>query len=86
MEGRTRLFVTLGRKDKINPGKLVKFIFQNTGVRNSTLDQVEVYDSFSFITVPFKEAEVIVGVFQKKSGNKRSLVVKARKKKTGKNK
>ncbi len=80
MEGRTRLFVALGKKDKISPGKLVKFIMQNTGVRNSAIDQVGVYDNFSFITVPFKEAEIILGVFQKKSGNRKSLVVKARKK------
>jgi len=80
IEGRARLFVALGKKDKISPSKLVKFIIQNTGVRNSAIDQVEVYDDFSFITVPFKEAEIILGVFQKKSGKKKSLVVKARKK------
>jgi len=80
MEGTTRLFIALGKKDKISPSKLVKFIIQNTGVRNSAIDQVEVYNDFSFITVPFKEAEIILGIFQKKSGKKKSLVVKARKK------
>jgi ATP-dependent RNA helicase DeaD len=72
----------LGKKDKISPGKLVRFIIQNTGVRNSAIDQVDVFNDFSFITVHFKEAEIILGVFQKKSGNKKSLVVKARKKQT----
>lgn len=82
IEGKARLFVALGKKDKISPSKLVKFIIQNTGVRNSAIDQVEVYDDFSFITVPFKEAEIILGVFQKKSGNRtKSLVVKAKAKK-----
>jgi ATP-dependent RNA helicase DeaD len=80
MEGRTRLFVALGKKDNISPSKLVKFIIQNTGVKNSAIDQVGVYNDFSFITVPFKEAKTILGIFQKKSGNKKSLVVKARKK------
>ncbi|MBA7518303.1 DEAD-box ATP-dependent RNA helicase CshA [subsurface metagenome] len=80
MEGRTRLFVALGKKDKISPSKLVKFIIKNTGVKNSAIDQVEVYNNFSFVTVPFKEAEIILGVFQKKSGKKKSLVVKAKKK------
>jgi len=37
-----------------------------------------VYNEFSFITVPFKEAKTILGIFQKKSGKGRSLVVKAR--------
>jgi len=80
MEGRTRLFVALGKKDKLSPSKLVKFIMQNTGVKNSSIDQVEVYSDFSFITVPFEEAETILNVFQKKSGKKKSLVVKAKKK------
>jgi len=82
MEGKTRLFVALGKKDEISPSKLVKFITKNTGVRDSVIDQVGVYDNFSFITVPFKEAEIILNVFQKKSGNKKSLIVKAKKKKT----
>lgn len=79
MEGRARLFVALGKKDKLSPKKLVKFIMQNSGVSNSAIDQVEVYDNFSFISVPFREAEIILGVFQKNSGNKKPLVVKAKK-------
>ena len=82
MEGRTRLFVALGKKDKISPSKLVRFIFENTGVRKSAIDQVEVYDDFSFVTVPYKEAKTILGIFQKRSGKRRSLIVKAREKLT----
>jgi ATP-dependent RNA helicase DeaD len=78
--------VALGKKDKVSPSKLVKFIIKNTGVKNSAIDQVEVYDNFSFITVPFKEAEIILSIFQKKSGNKKSLIVKAKKKQTSNNK
>jgi len=80
MEGRARLFVALGKKDKLSPKKLVKFIMQNSGVNNSSIDQVEVHDNFSFISVPFREAEIILGVFQKKSGKKKPLVAKAKKK------
>ena len=81
MEGRARLFVALGKKDKLTPKKLVKFINQNSGVSNSSIEQVEVYDNFSFISVPFREAEIILGVFKKSSGNKKPLVVKAKKSK-----
>jgi len=80
MEGKSRLFVALGRKDKTSPGKLVTFIIKNTGVKNSAIEQVEVYKDFSFITVPFKEAEIILNVFRDKSENGRSLIVKAKKK------
>ena len=78
MEGQTRLFIALGKKDKMTPAKLVKMIIKNTGVANALIDQVEVYPKFSFISVPFKEAEKIIKVFRKKSGNKKSLVVKAK--------
>jgi len=78
LEGKTRLFVAMGKKDKLTPAKLVKFIFENTGVNKSVIDQVDVYNEFSFINVPFKEAKTILRIFQKKSGNKRSLIVKAR--------
>ena len=78
LEGKTRLFVAMGKKDKITPAKLVKFIFENTGVNKSAIDQVDVYNDFSFINVPFKEAKTILRIFQKKSGNKRALIVKAR--------
>jgi ATP-dependent RNA helicase DeaD len=79
MEGCARLFVALGKKDDITPAKLVKFIIDNTGVKNSVIDQVEVYGTFSFITVPFKEAEVILNIFKKLSGDGKSLVVHAKK-------
>jgi ATP-dependent RNA helicase DeaD len=78
LEGKTRLFVAMGKKDKITPAKLVKYVFENTGVNKSDIDQVEVYNEFSFITVPFKEAKTILGIFKKKSGKGRSLVVKAK--------
>lgn len=80
MEGQARLFVAKGKKDDLNPRKLVDFIIENTGVKGNIIDQVEVYQDFSFISVPFKEAEIILNVFQQKSGKRPSLVVKARKK------
>lgn len=80
LEGTARLFIALGKKDNFTPKKLVEFIIKNTGVRNSVIDQAEVYEKFSFITVPFQEAELILKIFQKKSGKQKSLVVKARKK------
>ncbi len=78
VDGKSRLFVALGRKDKMHAGKLVQFIIQNTGVKNKKIQQVEVYDKFSFITVPFKEAEIILNRFQRKAKNRKSLVVRAK--------
>jgi ATP-dependent RNA helicase DeaD len=78
-EGQARLFVALGRKDKMNPRKLVNVIIKNTGVKNHLIDNVEVLDNFSFISVPFKEAELILDVFRKQAAGEKPLVVKANK-------
>jgi len=77
-EGQARLFVAMGKKDDLTPKKLVDFIMKNTGVRNSLIDKVEVMDSFSFISVPLKEAEIILGSFKSASRNKKPLIVKAK--------
>jgi len=78
LEGKTRLFIAMGKKDKITPARLVKFIFENTGVKKSAINQLDMYKDFSFITVPFEDAKRIIDIFRKKSGKKRSLVVKAK--------
>jgi ATP-dependent RNA helicase DeaD len=48
-------------------------------VKNHLIDNVEVLDNFSFISVPFKEAELILDVFRKQAAGEKPLVVKANK-------
>ena len=59
--------------------KLVDFITKKAGVRGHLIDEVKVYELFSFITVPFNEAEVILKSFKKGSRGQKPLVVKAKK-------
>lgn len=80
MEGKTRLFVALGKKDKTTKDKLINFIVENTRINPATIDQVDVYENFSFITVAFNEAETILHFFKKTSGRNKPLVVKAKEK------
>lgn len=80
ISGKARLFVALGKKDKINKNKIIDFIVANTGVNPATIYQVDVYENFSFITVAFNEAETIIRFFKKTSGRKKPLVVKAKEK------
>ena len=79
MEGRARLFIGMGKSDKMNHKKLVDFIIKNTGVKNSMIDEVAIMNNFSFVTVPFKEAEIILKVFKKRAGSRPPLIVKAKK-------
>ena len=76
-EGRTRLFVARGRKNKTTKRDLVEFIVRKAGTPQHLIDNVEIRDTYSFITVPFAEAEAILEKFRAFPG-RRALVVKAK--------
>jgi ATP-dependent RNA helicase DeaD len=82
-QGKARLFVALGKKDKITAKKLVELITNRVPIKSKNIGDIQVLDNFSFITVPFDKAEKIVINF--KEGVKRPLITHARKdKKRGK--
>jgi len=79
-KGTARLFIAKGRNDNMDPRKLVEFIQKETGVDQRHIDDVKMFDAFSFFAVPFEDAEKVLHNFQKKS-NGRSLVTRAKEKK-----
>ncbi len=83
--GKTRLFIALGRVDKITPKKLVEFIVKESSIDSSRIKGVEVYENFSFMSVPFAEAEVILDIFKKVRKGRKPLVEKAKEKSKGDN-
>jgi ATP-dependent RNA helicase DeaD len=81
-EGMTRLFIAKGKDKKLNKRTLVDYIVKNAGTSQQLIDQVEVHETFSFITVPFTEAEFILKKFRKaKKPGQRSIVIKAKSRK-----
>ena len=64
--GKARLFVALGKKDKISAKKLVDLIMSRVQIKSKQIGDIQVMDSFSFITVPFDKAEKIVASFKEK--------------------
>ncbi|GHW02488.1 RNA helicase [candidate division SR1 bacterium] len=76
--GTSRLFIALGRKGGYTPRSLVDFIQTEAGVSPRDIDDVRVMEDFSFVTVPFADAEVILHVFAKQNKGGRSLVSKAK--------
>ena len=81
-QGKARLFVALGKKDKINAKKLVELIMSRVSVKPKHIRDIQVMDKFSFITVPFEKAEKIVVSFKEKG--QKPLIAHA-KKRTDKN-
>ena len=47
-ENMTRFFVNLGRKDQLNPGKLIGLINDQNITDNVEIGQIEILDTFSF--------------------------------------
>ncbi|MBF0431411.1 MAG: DEAD/DEAH box helicase [Fibrobacteria bacterium] len=62
--GKARLFVALGKKDRMTPRKLVDLIMEKAGVQSRQIDDVQVLDNFSFIAVPFEKAEQVISGFK----------------------
>ncbi|MGR3180001.1 MAG: DEAD/DEAH box helicase [Candidatus Anammoxibacter sp.] len=81
VKGTTRLFVARGRTEGMTPKKLVDFIKQETNISDREIKDVRIFETFSFITVPFEEAELILETFKRKTKGKRPIIVKAKPKK-----
>jgi ATP-dependent RNA helicase DeaD len=74
--------VALGKSDAMTRNKLVTMIKHKTNIEESNIADVKIFDKFSFITVPFEDAEIILHVFKKEGKGKRPIVVRAKKKQT----
>ena len=78
--GKTRLFIALGRSDNMTAKTLVERIQKETQVDARDIRGVKVYDNFSFANVPFELAEVIIEAFRKKGRNNKPLITMAKEK------
>ncbi len=81
LKRRARLFVARGKKQGMGPKSLVNFIKDEAGVDTHLIRDVRIYDDFSFISVPFAEAEIILQTFRKNKRGGRPIVSKAKEKK-----
>ena len=84
-KGRTRLFVALGRTDDITPKKLIHMIKEEIKIQDRLIKDIRIFDNFSFVTLPFEEAEILLKVFKGRRG-RRPIIAKAREKRTDKQK
>jgi len=76
-EGRTRLFIARGKSKGMTKKSLVDFIVDKAGTRSHLIQEVEVFDNFSFVSVPFVEAEIIIDKFRKSKDHGRPLIQEA---------
>ena len=63
-----RLFIGAGRSDGANPRSLAAMLKRLSGLPDRLLGCIEVYENFSFVTVPFEAAERIIAEARKGGG------------------
>ncbi|WP_194777495.1 DEAD/DEAH box helicase [Pararhodonellum marinum] len=59
-----RLFINLGKKDRIRPNDIVGAIAGETGVPGRSIGGIDIYDNFTFVDVPSKDADHVIKVMK----------------------
>lgn len=59
-----RLFLNLGKKDRIRPNDIVGAIAGETGVPGRSIGGIDIFDNFSFVDVPQKDADHVISVMR----------------------
>ncbi len=59
-EGYVRLFINVGRKDRIQPGNIVQSIASTTGLPGKLIGAIDIYESYTFVEVPREYAHKVL--------------------------
>jgi len=63
--GMIRLFMTLGRKDKVQTAEILKAIVSETGISGSQIGKIAIMDNFTFFEVPSDIVEKVLTVMNR---------------------
>jgi ATP-dependent RNA helicase DeaD len=63
-----RLFVGSGKRDKVTPSRISSLVKRLSGLPDRLIGGIEVYESFSFVTVPFEAAERVFAEARRMGG------------------
>jgi len=50
-EGFNRIFVTIGKKDRVHPKDIIQALTDNTSIPTSKIGDIDLYDKFSFVEI-----------------------------------
>lgn len=64
-KGMTRLFISIGRRDRIRPNDIVGAIAGETGVPGKLIGHIDIHDKCTFVDVPDQHAKRIVRAMSK---------------------
>ncbi|AGA79294.1 DEAD/DEAH box helicase [Echinicola vietnamensis] len=61
----SRLFLNLGKKDRIRPNDIVGAIAGEAGISGRLIGGIDIFDNFSFVDVPSKDASHVINVMKR---------------------
>jgi ATP-dependent RNA helicase DeaD len=80
-ENMARLFITIGKKDKVKPNDIVGAVAGETGIPGRVIGHIDIYEEFTFVDVPKDYVkEIITGMKNKKIKGKKINIERAKKK------
>lgn len=65
--GMVRLFMNVGRQQKIRPEDIVRTIAEEASIPGNTIGMINIYDKFTFVEVPMDVAERVISVMHRNS-------------------
>ncbi|WP_418991903.1 DEAD/DEAH box helicase [Alistipes sp.] len=72
-KGTARLFIGVGRRDGYTARKLAEMLKAKCGMRDKHIDDIHIGEDFSFVSVPFRDAEEIVSQLNRFNRGRRPL-------------
>ncbi|GJQ49549.1 DEAD-box ATP-dependent RNA helicase CshA [Candidatus Kuenenia stuttgartiensis] len=81
-KGKTRLFVTQGKQEGLTHKKLVTYIKDISNIASEKIRDVQILDKYSFVTLPFREAEILLTSFKRRKKGSGLFITKAKKMRT----
>ena len=70
-KGKARLFLALGGRDGYTARRIVEMLKRKCGLRDKNIDDVRVFENYSLASVPFSDAEAVVGQLNASGGRRR---------------
>lgn len=72
-KGKARLFLAIGARDGFTARNLVDMLKRKCGLRDKNIDDLRIFDDYSFVSVPFSDAEMVVGKINNTSESGRRI-------------
>ena len=55
-----RLFINIGKKDKVKPSNILGAIAGESGMPGKLVGSIDMYDAYTFVEVPRKYADIVL--------------------------